>query len=104
MTDHPDAKDYRTLFEMYGGDMSDIYLDTDEEHYRLLFEQVVRLLVKPSGYNATLPEPFRLTAQRYLDGHEDTVVQMEQAENRNFMLSDLYDFIRLTDAASRDAS
>ncbi|GAB6051537.1 hypothetical protein JCM17960_03570 [Magnetospira thiophila] len=96
MTSHPDVEDYLHLFQMYGTDMSDIYLETDEKRYALLFEQVVRLLVRHSEFNSRLPEPFRVTARRYMEGHAETLAHMKAPENRNFMLSDLYDFVLLS--------
>lgn len=91
----PDLEDYLELFRLYGGDLSDAYLAPQDERYRLLFDQLCRLLTKQSLFNLEIPHPFRLTAQRYLAGDEATRREMGRPENRNFMLSDLSDFIQL---------
>jgi hypothetical protein len=91
----PNLDDYFELFRLYGGDLSDAYLAPQDERYRLLFDQLCRLLAKQSLFNLEIPHPFRVTAQRYLAGDEATRREMGRAENRNFMLSDLYDFVEL---------
>lgn len=89
----PDLDDYFSLFEMYGGDLGQAYLAPEDDRYRLLFEQVCHLLVRPSDVNLRLPEPFRATAERYLAGEQTIVRRMRDPSNRNFMLSDLADFL-----------
>lgn len=91
----PDLKDYLALFTLYQEDLGTAYLGPPDDRYRLLFDQVCRLLVQPSPFNLRLPDPFRQTAHRYLAGDPDTVAHMTNPENRNFMLSDLFDFIEL---------
>jgi hypothetical protein len=92
----PELADYVHLFRLYGADLTRMYLDDDPDRYTLLFEQVVGLLTAPpSPFNLSLPEPFRITAQRYRDGHPATLAHMADAGNRNFMLSDLYDLVML---------
>lgn len=94
----PNLEDYVRLFKVYGDDISSVYLKPSDTRYEFLFEQAARLLVKPSPFNASLPAPFRITAQNYLRGDEKTVRHMNHPENRHFMLSDLYDFIMLKKA------
>lgn len=92
----PELADYVHLFRLYGEDLSEIYMDSDAERYVLLFEQVVGLLTAPpSPFNLSLPEPFRITAQRYREGHPATLAHLADAGNRHFMLSDLYDLVML---------
>ncbi|UTD29674.1 hypothetical protein [Bradyrhizobium sp. WD16] len=92
----PELADYVHLFQLYGADLSEMYLDDDADRYALLFEQVVGLLTAPpSPFNLSLPEPFRITAQRYREGHPATLAHLADAGNRNFMLSDLYDLVML---------
>jgi hypothetical protein len=91
----PDIDDYLKLFERYGSDLGRIYQAPDDDRYALLFEQVVRLLVKPSAFNLSLPEPFRTSAHRYRSGHAATVKYLSRPANRNFMLCDLHDLIML---------
>jgi hypothetical protein len=60
----PDEQDYLSLFRIYGDDLGSLYREPDDDRYALLFEQVIRLLVKPSPFNRSLPEPFRVSARR----------------------------------------
>lgn len=96
----PDFADYFALFDLYGGDLSRAYLAPDDERYRLLFDQICHVLLKPSPVNLRLPQPFRTTAERYLAGDAVTLAHMRVPENRNFMLSDLYDVLHLLRAQS----
>ena len=91
----PTLDDYLRLFEAYGEDISSVYQKPNDSRYELLFEQAARLLAIPCEFNDTIPKPFRITAQKYLAGDENTVRHMGYPENRHFMLSDLYDFITL---------
>jgi hypothetical protein len=91
----PNVEDYLDLFNRYGKDFGDAYLEPEDERFRLLFDQLCRLLAQPSEFNLTLPEPFRTTAHRYLAGDAATVTHMRIVENRHFMLSDLFDYLRL---------
>lgn len=95
VVDKPDIADYMALFSRYGSDFGAAYLEPEDERFRFLFDQLCRLLAQPSRFNLSLPEPFRTTAYRYLAGDEVTVAHMRIAENRHFMLSDLFDYIRL---------
>ena len=92
----PDADDYLGLFARYKADFGDVYMDPEDERFRFLFDQMCRLLIQPSEFNLnTLPEQFRITADRYLTGDEKTVAHMRVVENRHFMLSDLFDYVHL---------
>ncbi len=93
--DEPGAKDYLKLFEAYGKDFGTAYLEPEDERYRLLFEQICHLLVQPSSFNLSMPQEFRISAQRYLAGHVKTLIQLRDPQNRHFMLSDLYDYVHL---------
>ncbi len=95
MVQKPDVEDYLDLFSRYGKDFGDAYLEPEDERFRFLFDQLCRLLAQPSSFNLTLPEPFRTTAHRYLAGDEATIKHMRIAENRHFMLSDLFDYMHL---------
>lgn len=92
---HPDIDDYAELFRLYGEGIGTAYLAGADDRYRLLFDQVCTLLVKESAFNAAMPQPFRWTARRYLAGDEATLAHMRQPDNRNFMLSDLADYVEL---------
>ncbi len=93
----PQVEDYAHLFAAYGEDLGSIYREPDDERYALLFEQVIRLLIRPSPYNLSLPEPFRVTAKRYHDGSPATVAHLSDPANRHFMLCDLHDLVMLKD-------
>lgn len=95
MQTKPEASDYLALFDRYGADFAQVYMGPDDERFRLLFDQVCRLLAQPSAFNLGLPQPFRHTAFRYLEGEPRTLEHMTIAENRHFMLSDLYDYVHL---------
>jgi hypothetical protein len=72
------------------------YLEPPDERYRLLFDRLSRLLVRPSRFNLGMPPAFRRTAHGYLDGDRATRAHMRSAEMRHFMLSDLYDYCYLS--------
>lgn len=96
----PNADDYLSLFAQYRAetgarDFGAAYMEPADERYRLLFEQLCRLLVKSSAFNRAMPQEFRRTARLYLRGDRQTLKHMGQAEMRHFMLSDLYDYIQL---------
>jgi hypothetical protein len=91
----PDFDDYQQLFRIYGGDLGSIYQEPDDDRYALLFEQVIRLLIQPSPFNLSLPEPFRISARRYHNGDPATVRHLSKPANRHFMLCDLHDMITL---------
>lgn len=96
----PDAQAYLTLFSAYQKetglrDFGQAYLEPEDERYRLLFEQVCRLLVKHSPFNGRMPQEFRRTARLYLARDHETLAHMRTAEMRHFMLSDLYDYVHL---------
>lgn len=91
----PELEDYVHLFRIYGEDLGGLYREPDDDRYAMLFEQVVRLLVRPSPYNLSLPAQFRTTALRYHDGDPATVRHLGDPANRHFMLCDLHDLIML---------
>ena len=93
--DEPEAKDYLKLFDAYGKDFGPVYLEPEDERYRLLFEQICHLLLQPSSFNLSMPQEFRISAQRYLSGDKITVSKLRDPQNRHFMLSDLYDYVHL---------
>lgn len=93
--DKPDAQDYLDLFGQYKKDFGPVYTEPEDDRYRLLFDQICRLLVQPSDFNLSMPQEFRATAQRYLAGEEATVAHVRDPEIRHFMLSDLYDYVHL---------
>jgi hypothetical protein len=91
----PDSDDYLAIFGRYKEDFGDVYMEPEDERFRLLFDQICRMLTQPSSFNLSLPEQFRTTAFRYLEGDARTVAHMKAVENRHFMLSDLFDYIHL---------
>ena len=93
--DYPRLRDYVLLFQRYGDDLGSIYREPDDDRYALLFEQVVRLLTQASGFNASLPEPFRRSARRYRAGDPAMRTHFADPANRHFMLCDLHDLVML---------
>ena len=93
--DKPAAQHYLELFAAYGKDFGPAYLEPEDERYRLLFDQICHLLMQPSPFNLSMPQEFRVTAQRYLAGDRSTVAHLRNPQNRHFMLSDLYDYVHL---------
>jgi hypothetical protein len=96
----PEAADYLALFTHYRDsagalDFGRAYLAPEDERYRLLFDQVCRLLAKASPFNLAMPQEFRRTARDYLAGEAKTLARMRTPEMRHFMLSDLYDYVHL---------
>lgn len=92
---YPDSEDYLHCFDMYGKDIRTIYLEEDDVRYEFLFVRILRLLIQSSPFNLKIPDPFKVTARKYLHGDPETRAHMNVAENRHFMLSDLYDFVVL---------
>jgi len=94
-TSKPDIDDYLELFGRYEKDFGPVYLEAEDQTYRLLFDQMCRLLAKPSHFNLNIPQEFRITAQRWLNGDEEVHRHMREPQMRHFMLSDLYDYMHL---------
>ena len=100
-SDYPDPDAYLALFARYrdelgGLDFGRAYLSPEDDRYRLLFDQLCRLLTRPSAFNLAMPQEFRRTAHRYLAGDARTQAHMRTPEMRHFMLSDLYDYVHLS--------
>ena len=93
--DHPRAADYLQLFATHGHDFGAVYLDTEGDRYRELFDATCRLLVDESAFNLAMPQEFRRTARQWLKGDLAKLNHMSDAQNRHFMLSDLYDYVHL---------
>ena len=91
----PDMADYLDLFGRYQKDFGPAYMEPEDERYRLLFDQICRLLVVPSEFNLSMPQEFRATAQKYLAGDEFTVNHMRDPQIRHLVLGDLYDYVHL---------
>jgi hypothetical protein len=91
----PDLQDYVQLFGAYGKHVGSIYREPDDDRYTLLFEQVIRLLIRPSPFNLSLPEAFRVAAQRYHAANPSTLEHLSDPANRHFMLCDLHDLVML---------
>ncbi|NVK18848.1 MAG: hypothetical protein HWE30_09145 [Methylocystaceae bacterium] len=92
---YPGAEDYLHCFSLYGDDIRTMYLDHDEGRYEFLFERILRMLIQQSSFNTKIPLPFKITARKILSGDPEARSYMSDPEKRNFMLSDLYDFVLL---------
>ncbi len=97
----PELDDYLALFRRYGDDLGELYQAPDDDRYLLLFEQTMRLLVKPSPFNLSLPQQFRTSALRWRDGHPGTRRHLGDPANRHFLLADLHDLIMLKGGLKR---
>ncbi len=95
MSDHPDADDYLRLFARYQPGPRDFTPGGEGEDYRLLFEQVCRMLAQASSFNAAVPPELRRTAAQWLSGDAATIEQMADPQRRRLMLGDLYDYVHL---------
>jgi hypothetical protein len=91
----PDLADYTHLFQTYGRDLGNLYQEPEDGRYAFLFEQVMRMLIRPSPINRSLPEPFRVAARRYHYRDPSTVAHLNDPANRHFMLCDLHDVVML---------
>ncbi len=100
----PELEDYEALFALYGPSLDTVFLETDVERYRFLFEQLMRLLARGSAFNTGLPAQFVRTAQRYMAGDPRTVRSLEDPDTRLFLLSDIHDYIRLAGRAGARGS
>jgi hypothetical protein len=94
-TESPELGDYLKLFELYAGKLDFTVKGTRGGDYSLIFEQVIRLLLRPSPFNDTLPEPFLAVAERYAFAERATIAHFRYNENKQFFLSDLYDSLAL---------
>ena len=93
----PKIEDYLALFRLYEGALREP-VEPRGTRFELLFDQVVRMLLRPSPLNLEIPLPFRDVARRFADNDPATVEHFRYDENRQFFLSDLYDFLHLTAA------
>jgi len=100
----PELDDYLALFRPYGHDVGDLYQAPDDDRYLLLFERAMRLLVRPSPFNLSLPEPFRVAALQWRDAHSGTRRHFGYPANRHFLLADLHDLIMLKGGLGRQRS
>ena len=94
-TERPELGDYLKLFELYEGKLDFTIKGTKGGDYSFIFEQVIRLLLKPSSFNDSLPEPYLAVAERYAFAESATVAHFKYNENKQFFLSDLYDSLML---------
>ena len=100
-TEYPKLHDYMKLFGLYAGKLDFTINGTKNGDYSFIFEQVIRLLLRPSEFNDSLPEPFLGVAERYAFAEPATVAHFKYNENKQFFLSDLYDSLMLYHAAQR---
>jgi len=94
-TEYPELNDYLKLFGLYAGKLDFTVDGTKNGDYSFIFEQVIRLLLRPSEFNDTLPEPFLGVAERYAFAETATVTHFKYNDNKQFFLSDLYDSLML---------
>jgi hypothetical protein len=97
----PGLDDYLALFGPYGDDLGALYQAPEDDRYRLLFEQAMRLLARPSPFNLSLPEPLRAAAVRWRAADPGTRSHFDYPVNRHFLLADLHDLIMLKGGLGR---
>jgi len=100
-TEQPELNDYLKLFQLYEGKLDFTVKGTKGGDYSFIFEQVMRLLLRPSAFNSTLPEPFISVAERYAFSDATTLSHFRYNENKQFFLSDLYDSLMMYQAEQR---
>lgn len=100
-TEQPELNDYLKLFQLYAGKLDFTVKGTKGGDYSFIFEQVMRLLLKPSAFNSTLPEPFISVAERYAFSDAATAAHFRYNENKQFFLSDLYDSLMVYQSSQR---
>lgn len=100
----PELNDYLQLFELYAGKLDFTIAGTKDGDYSFIFEQVMRMLLKSSSFNDSLPEPFLAVAERYAFNDPATVAHFKYNENKQFFLSDLYDSLMIYQADQTLAS
>lgn len=99
--EQPELNDYLKLFQLYEGKLDFTVKGTKGGDYSFIFEQVMRLLLKPSPFNSSLPEPFIGVAERYAFNETATVAHFRYNENKQFFLSDLYDSLLMYQSSQR---
>jgi hypothetical protein len=93
--ERPELQDYLKIFELYEGKLDFTIKGTKGGDYSFIFEQVIRLLLRPSPFNDTLPDTFINVAERYAFNEPATAAHFRYNENKQFFLSDLYDSLVL---------
>ncbi|WP_085441326.1 hypothetical protein [Magnetofaba australis] len=87
---------YLKLFELYPDvEFWQTKPQKGSDAYEFLFRQVMEMMARHSTFNTSLPLPFRETAKRYVAGDAVTLKHFRDSDNRNFLLSDLKDWLRL---------
>jgi hypothetical protein len=96
MIQAPRPEDYLALLRLYEPQLQ-AWKETPNQQglFQLAFEQVVRLLSKDSDFNHEIPLPLKTVARQYLQHNQNVIAHFSYSENRQFFLSDLYDFIQL---------
>ncbi|MFO7593925.1 MAG: hypothetical protein R6X15_07795 [Pseudomonadota bacterium] len=93
--EQPELNDYLKLFELYEGKLDFSIKETKVGDYSFIFEQIIRLLLKSSPFNDSLPETFISVAVRYTSGDAATAEHFRYNDNKQFFLSDLHDSLEL---------
>jgi hypothetical protein len=88
-----ELEDYVQLFQRYGQDLGSLFREPDDDRYAFLVEQVIRLLTKPSAFNLSLPEAFRIAAHRFHRGRSTPLAQLNIPANQHFMPCDPQDLV-----------
>jgi len=83
------------IFRFYKRD-GELYLNDDTQTLNELFDAVVDAINASGALKIQLPyNEFVLPSKRIQEGDEGWVGHFNEADNRRFFLSDVYDFLRL---------
>lgn len=96
----PEAHHYLALLRLYRKELR-LVSGSPGDRFELLFQQVIRLLRTPSPFNRSLPTPFLDIARRYSTRDRHTLEHFRHDENRQFFLSDLYDYLEIQTGPSQ---
>jgi len=89
------AEHILNIFRFYKRD-AELYLNQDTEILNELFEAVVDAINAAGVLKTQLPyTEFVLPSKRIQEGDAGWIGHFEEADNRRFFLSDVYDFLKL---------
>ena len=90
-----EADNILNIFRFYKRD-GELYLNEDTETLNELFDAVVMAINGSGPLKTQLPyTEFVLPSKRIEEGDAGWIGHFEEADNRRFFLSDVYDFLRL---------
>lgn len=91
----PNADQYLRILDFYSAALREP-VESAGSRFEFVFGQTMGLLARPSPFNLSLPAPFLDVARRYHAEDPATLRHFSYDENRQFFLSDLYDYLVLS--------